>query len=303
MDRKNRRRILSILLLLALVVTVWTAVPQAAEAFGDFDSSSDFGGSSGSSSDGGSSDFSLEDIIELVYLVSALLNVSPGVSALILIALVILLVGLAGLSKKHTKKGPVSHYQEDPASLQQLRKEDPAFDEAGFIERVETLFEKMDFCWENGNIAPLRKDFMPDTWTRFNTQLQNKNDIGETTHARDTVFDQVRLNSYASDARYQTLTVRLVVTRNIWTTDRNGKYTQGSEKTRKQIEYYWTMTRPAGTVTGKETMDAGHCPNCGAGLDLEAFAECPFCHTPIMRISPDWVIAGIDAVSQNTIHQ
>ncbi len=300
MDRKNRRRILSILLVLAMVMAVWTAVPRAAEAFGDFDSSSDFGGGR---SGRDSSDFDLGDVIRLVYVISRLLNLPPAVSLLIIAALVILVIVMSKRSKGHTNKAPIGQYHDNPASLQQLRREDPAFDEAGFIQRVETLFEKMDFCWENGNIAPLRKDFMPDTWTRFQTQLQNKNDIGEITHARNTVFDQVRLSSYTSDARYQTLTVRLVVTRNIWTTDRNGKYTQGTEKTRKQIEYRWTMTRPAGSVTGKETMDAGHCPNCGAGLDLEAFAECPFCHTPILRISPDWVIAGIDAVSQNTIHQ
>ena len=45
------------------------------------------------------------------------------------------------------------------------------------------------------------------------------------------------------------------------------------------------------------------CVNCGAEIDLEAFAECPFCHTPVMKVSPDWVISEIDALSQQTLHK
>ncbi len=300
MNRKNRKRLLAALLLLTLaVVLVFTAVPRAAEAFGDLDSKSDYGGKSGSKDSG----VDVGTVIDIAYFLTNVLHLPMPVVILIIVAVVALLIYMKYRKGKRPEAGPVSSAVEDGGSLLRLAERDPAFNEGALVERIKALFEKMDDCWEKGSIVPLRKDFMPDTWTRFSTQLQSKVDIGETTHARDTVFDDVSLVSYAEDERYQILTVRLLVTRNIWTTDKDGKCTVGTESTRKRIEYYWTMNRPLGSKTGDKPLDETHCPNCGAGLDLEAFAECPFCHTPIMKISQDWVIAGINAVSQDTIHQ
>ncbi len=304
MKRNKGRRILTLLLALSLVVSlVLVFSPRAAEAFGDFDSKSDYGGSSSSGSSSSSSSFSVSDVIDIAYFLSSVLHVPPAVIFIMIIAMVVLYLFLKYRKNHHVSSGPVSSFPGDPASLLKLAEDDPDFDEAAMKERVKELFTKMDICWENGTIVPLRKDFMPDTWTRFSTQLQNKVDIGEVTHARDTVFDDVSLWSYRTDERYQILTVRIRVTRNIWTTNAQGENTMGTESTRRAMEFYWTMYRPLGTKTGDKPLDETHCPNCGAGLDLEAFAECPFCHTPIMKISQDWVIAGIDAAAQRTIHQ
>ncbi len=300
MNRNNRKRIAALFLLLGLTVClVLVTCPQAAEAFGDLDSKSDFGGKS----DGKSSGVDVGTVGNIAWFLTNVLHLPMPVVIIIIVAIIALFLYMKYRKAKHVEGGPVSRNMEDASSLLQLAEDDPDFDEHALIERVKELFQKMDVCWENGTIVPLRKDFMPDTWTRFSTQLQSKVDIGETTHARDTVFDDVSLYSYETDDRYQILTVRLLVTRNIWTTDRDGKSTMGTEHTRKQIEYFWTMNRPLGSKTGDKPLDETHCPNCGAELDLEAFAECPFCHTPIMKISQDWVIAGINATAQTTIHE
>ena len=97
---------------------------------------------------------------------------------------------------------------------------DPSFDAEDLIQRVKTLFVKIQACWEDGNIEPLQKDFMPDTWTRFNTQLQNKKVAGETAHVRSILFDQVAFQSYTTDSEHQVLRIKIDVTHNIWTTNR-----------------------------------------------------------------------------------
>lgn len=311
MKRKNWKRILAISLLAVMVLTVVASAPQVAKAgFGDFDSFSDYGGSRkrGSSSD--SDGFDLYALLRIATLFGRIFGIeSPYVS--IILALVVVfgvkygvaaLKGRSGSSTEHEGADYSSEYK--PESLKQLRSEDPSFDSADLIQRIKALFEKMQICWENGNIEPLRKDFMPDTWTRFNTQLQNKKAAGETSHVRNILFEQVVLQSYSTDSEHQVLKVKIDVTHNIWTTNRRGKCIQGTEKTRKRFEFIWTMMRPLGSRTGGSAVaDTMHCPNCGAEVDLEAFAECPFCHTPIMKVSQDWVISEIDALSQRTLHE
>ena len=314
MNRKNRKRILGIALAVLLILTVIiAAAPRTAKAFGDFDSHSDYGGSSHSSSgsDGDSDDgFDLYTLIRIATFFGELLGIeSPIVS--ILLALAIFLAIKFGLAYLRGRSGNAPKHQGNerenmyrPETLNLLMEEDPSFDSYGLAERVKSLFEQMQACWEEGNIDPLRKDFMPDTWTRFNTQLQNKNAAGETAHVRNIVFGPVTPQSYTTDAEHQIIKIKIDVTHNVWTTNREGKCIQGTEETRKRFVFLWTMTRPLGSRTGGEApADTSHCPNCGAEIDMEAFAECPFCHTPFMQVSPDWVISEIDALSQTTLHK
>ena len=311
MRKKRWKRIVATFILMFVMLSVIAIVPQVAKAgFGDFDSRSDYGGSRRRGSSGDSDGFDLYAILRIAGLIGRIFGIeSPYVSIALTLAIVFGakygIAALKGRSDQSSVHNGADHSNEyRPESLSMLKSNDPSFDSADLIQRVKNLFEKMQSCWEEGNIEPLRKDFMPDTWTRFNTQLQNKRAAGETSHVRNILFDQVVLQSFATDSEHQVLKIKIDVTHNIWTTNRRGKCIQGTDKTRKRFEFIWTMMRPLGSQTGGAGMtDAMHCPNCGAEIDLEAFAECPFCHTPIMKISQDWVISEIDALSQRTLHE
>ena len=310
MKRKNWKRILAVFLLAVLILAAAFSFPQAAKAgFGDFDSRSDYGGSRrSSSSDSDSDGLDLYALLRIATFVGRIFGIeSPYVSILLTLAIFFgfkfVMAALKGRGHSSGHEGISHSGGNSPGTLEQLRADDPSFDPEDLIQRVKALFEKMQNCWEEGNIDPLRKDFMPDTWTRFSTQLRNKTAAGETSHVRNIVFDQVLLQSYTTDSEHQVLRVKIDVAQNVWTTDRNGKCIQGTEKTRKRFEFIWTMMRPLGSVTGgAAAADTTHCPNCGAEVDMEVFAECPFCHTPMMKVSPDWVISEIDALSQRTLH-
>ena len=307
MKKKNGLRIFSYILLAVLVISIAAAIPQEARAFGDFSSHSDYGGSSShsDSSSGSSGDgFDLTILYHFAEIISDALGIGSPIA--VLIFLILVFVGIRFLiaaQRKVKHEGSASRVRYQPDSLQKLSDADPAFSMSDLTERARDLFVRMQDCWEAGNIDPLRKDFMPDTWTRFNTQLQNKTAAGETTHVSDIVFNRVTPLSYATDSEHQILKIQLDVTHNVWMTNRKGECTEGTEKTRKRFVFIWTMMRPLNAKTGgMAASDTTHCPNCGAEIDLEAFAECPFCHTPVMKISPDWVISEIDAISQQTIH-
>ena len=43
------------------------------------------------------------------------------------------------------------------------------------------------------------------------------------------------------------------------------------------------------------------CPGCGAPLDVNASARCPYCGTVIQQQAQDWVISAIRAIKQQTL--
>ena len=67
--------------------------------------------------------------------------------------------------------------------------------------------------------------------------------------------------------------------------------------------YEWDLLRPTGTKTEAESGETKRitCPGCGAPLDVNASARCPYCGTVIQQQAQDWVISAIRAIKQQTL--
>ena len=183
----------------------------------------------------------------------------------------------------------------------QMQKEDPDYSEQALIDYVRKLFTEMQTAWEKGDITSVRYGFEHDTWERFNTQLQMKNQRGETTHVRDIQFERTMITDFATlNAQKDQVDVVFSVAYNVWVTNKDGMNIQGTPSTRHQMIYKWKMERPV-SARKSQPADSGHCPNCGAEMDVTAFAECPFCHSQIKQPSRNWLICDIHCISQKTI--
>ena len=67
--------------------------------------------------------------------------------------------------------------------------------------------------------------------------------------------------------------------------------------------YEWDLLRPTGTQTNAESGETKRitCPGCGAPLDVNASARCPYCGTVIRQQAQDWVISAIRGIKQQTL--
>ena len=309
----NRKRLMMWMLAAVIVMTAVLMPLHAGLGFGDFDSGSDWGGSD---SDWGGSDWSSSDWGDSSSYRSSRGRSGDGSGAVILMllvfsAMILIPIGINSSMKNESRNrarntAAVRSEAADEAGrkkrLEELRNSDPNFDEAALIAWCKKLFTEMQESWEQGDITPVQYGFLPDTWNRFNTQLQMKNGRGETTHVRDISFFRVEITDYTHNTTSENLTVSIVADYNVWVTNKDGRNIQGTPRTRHRMTYRWTLKRPYGSASpDAKQADPMRCPNCGAELDLSAFAECPFCKAQISRKEHEWLLADITALSQRTI--
>ena len=299
----NRKSIIVLLLAMLLTVTVVLLPLQAGLGFGDFDSGSDYGGSDYGGSDSWGSSY---DSDSGSYRDSSGSSSGDGKGLVFVLLFFGVIFGFrflfVKLLERISAKKRERAWAMKQARMSDFRRQDPAYNEQELTDWCKRLFVRMQEAWEKGDITPVQYGFLPDTWNRFNTQLQMKNQRGETTHVRDIHFSRVAVQDYERTKAVEKLSVEILVEYNVWVTNRLGENIQGTPNTRHRMNYVWTLQRPYGSVSGKKAMDETHCPNCGAELDIAAFAECPFCKAQIGRKSEDWLLADITAISQKTIH-
>lgn len=83
--------------------------------------------------------------------------------------------------------------------------------------------------------------------------------------------------------------------------DATGAIVSGSEVSEKFMTYEWTLTRTTGVKTKTSAgVTPQTCPHCGAHVDVNQTAECPFCGSVITTDTFDWAIDNITALSQKT---
>jgi predicted RNA-binding Zn-ribbon protein involved in translation (DUF1610 family) len=68
------------------------------------------------------------------------------------------------------------------------------------------------------------------------------------------------------------------------------------------MTYEYILVRSSGYVTKAQDEDTKtfNCPNCGASLDINHSAKCPYCSSVITARTHDWVISSIKGIAQET---
>lgn len=83
--------------------------------------------------------------------------------------------------------------------------------------------------------------------------------------------------------------------------DKTGNLVSGSKNKEKFMVYEWDLVRTTGTKTEKDKpMQTVNCPNCGAPVEINASAKCPYCGSVITLEEHGFALNAIRAISQET---
>ena len=300
MDKKLLALAMALVLALAIMVS---PAPGIADA-GSFSGGSDYGGSDWSS---GGSDWSSDwSSGNDDYYYSGDGSGSMDISTVVVI-IIIVVVLISAMRKKKGGSSGGSHIAGAqrtvlPMTIEDLKKQDPAFSEEKMKEKIGNLYVRMQECWQNKTWEEMRTSMDDAIFNQFNAQLNGLIKAGKTNYVDDIAVLGVDLTGFGQDDKHDIVTALVRVRIKDYTVDdATGAVVSGSKTAEKFMTYEWTMIRTKGAKSFEQTADAAkNCPNCGAPLDLNATARCQYCGAVIQSADFDWVIKTIKGISQQT---
>ncbi len=297
--------------ILCLCVLLLFATLPALADFGDFSGGYDYDYSYGGSDyDSGSFDFGDDDYsyggdYGSGSVIPFPIPIFAG-NGFLLFLLIIFLVYY--FNRRRTAGGgstvhrPAAYTPPSVTPLAKYKELDPGFDETVLRERISNLYVQMQNCWTAKDIEPLRPYFTDAYFQQMQRQLDNLKRAGRTNYVERIAVLSVELPGYRQEGGMDYL-VANVHTRIVDYTldDASGKLVSGSQDREKFMSYEWTLCRKSGTLTGEKTgQKQSVCPSCGAPLDVNASARCPYCGSVFSAAASDWAISSIRGIRQET---
>ena len=298
-----KRTIMAFLLVAALCAGILATVSFA--DFGDFGGDYDFGDYGGYDNDWGN-DYDYDDDYDSDFSFIPIILGSGGNSGGTLLFIIIVLVVIY-LLKKRKSTGTQQHVQVNNAAtglspMSDYAAIDESFSESELCEKLGNLYVRLQNCWTAGDIEELRPYFTDAQFNQYKAQLDRLKEQGLTNMVERISVMSVAARGFTQSGGEDRIVLRLQSRITDYTVDGEGKVVKGSKTAEKFMTYEFDMTRPTGTKTSESTGTTVHnCPNCGAPLDINSTAKCPYCDSIITVDKHDWVIAAIRGISQQTL--
>jgi uncharacterized Zn finger protein (UPF0148 family) len=174
-----------------------------------------------------------------------------------------------------------------------FEQQNTAFKWGEFMERARLIFNELQAAWsslewerarphETDNIFQMHRYWI-DAYKRQN--LRNRLD-----NCKITSMQPVKIKE---DAFYHAITLRIGAEGHDYTVDGQGRVVSGSQKKLRRWTEYWTFIRNRQAKPTHARTDLS-CPNCGAGLKVNATGICEFCGGKITSGEFDWVLSKIE---------
>ncbi|MHB8645146.1 MAG: TIM44-like domain-containing protein [Thermomicrobiales bacterium] len=197
-----------------------------------------------------------------------------------------------------TRDDEIERWQQDDAQiaagLDDIKQRDPAFDQAHFVDRVETAYNILNLAWVKGDLSPALPFLSEGEASRLTMQLEGDRALNRRNVMEDMVISGVRIVHVEKNSTGDMLVARIDASASDYYIDtRTGKDIDGWHHPRPYTEY-WTFARSGTAKTTKTSYLDRACPNCGAPLELGNISVCQFCGTPVASTEYDWVLMTID---------
>lgn len=313
-----KKKLLSAFIAILLVTTIFVTVGFA--DFGDYAGGSDWsfdsGSSWGSGYDWGSSSWDSDDDFYIFGGDYSDHNSSGGSGSVgetfmtALIVIVIIAVVIASSRRKgaaRPQSRPVNLGQQPTSKplvnhLDELKAKDSSFSESKFLDDVSNLYVRMQNCWTDKNLEPVRPQLTPELFAKSDRQLAAYRSSGQTNRIERISVLDTRIVGCDSDDTNDIITVQLTSRIVDYVVkDSDGSLVRGDRNKELFMTYQWTFLRSLGKKTQAESgVDSKHCPNCGAPIDLNRSAVCGYCGATVTDDDYDWVLSNIRGISQRS---
>ena len=183
-------------------------------------------------------------------------------------------------------------------NLERLRARDPGFDPDALARLAADAMVTVERAWSTLDPQPSRAVMSPALWASHRARMGLYS-----LHGRRNVVDSVQVHSAKvvsidEDGGRDRVTVRIRASSTDYDVDSAGTVLRGDTEVHTW-EADWTVERASSAASrGDGGLLGGHCPACGAPLQLDADGLCAYCHAAATDASRDWVVAQVADVGR-----
>ena len=298
------KRFLSVLLAILITASIVTALTVSVGAdFGDFGGDADYGGG-GDYDYGGGYDYDDYDYGSS----GGSFFAFPDTVAVIIIVAAIIVFSMVS-KKKRANTAPGGAFTQrfstptDLMPIDSYSSIDPEFSAEDLKEWISNSYVRLQQAWQAKDLSPVQTILSGAYYAQMTSQLDAYIKLRRTNVIERPAVLGVTLKGWRSDGGQDIIVAELRTRiKDYVVEDDTGKVVGGDAEHERFMEYEWTLSRTSGATTSRDDGTfASNCPNCGAPIDLNKSAICPYCDSVIKKDRHDWVISTIRGISQQTV--
>lgn len=179
---------------------------------------------------------------------------------------------------------------------------DPLFSVTAMQTKLSNLYVQLQEQWSEKDLEPLRPYLVDELYAQSERQLNEIVRAGHTPHVERISVLAVNIRGWFEREGKDHVIAELSTRITTYTTDdETGEIVRGNPNLEKFMIYEWDVCRTSGKMTNpNEETKVINCPNCGAPVNINSTARCPYCNSIITVNEHDWLLCSIKGISQRT---
>ena len=295
----KRNKNIIILIALFLLISINSII--VAKADSGWDSSYDIGGSSwdyGSSWDSSSSWDSGSSWSGGYYTSSSTVN-NPILTIVVALGFIALMIGVSYFSYKVNKKarGPktiINNIKYEDLDDEKITAVISDFNKEEFKKQAFNIYKDIQTAWMNFDTNTIRNLTTDELYNMYSAQLTTLKVKKQQNIMKNIEYIDAKIVDVTNENDVYTIKVYLNVKCLDYVIDSKTKKTlRCKDDHRLNIEYLLTFVK-----SSSDDKKVENCPNCGAPVDINASATCPYCNSTLVKVSSDYVLSKKECIGQ-----
>ncbi len=224
-------------------------------------------------------------------------SASIGMIFLDLIILITVIIIIYSITKNKMKQ-PISYSSSnkyEDISFSQIEAIDKDFDIAKFKEQAFNIYKDIQYAWSNFEYDKIRKLTTDELYNMYTSQLKVLKAKKQRNIMSDIDVLDVKIIGIKEENKVITVQVYLCVSCYDYVIlESDNKTVRGTDKNKVKIEYELAFIKAK-----DDNKNIEKCPNCGASVDINASATCPYCDSTLVKVASDYVLSKKKTVGQS----
>ena len=171
---------------------------------------------------------------------------------------------------------------------------DPSINIVDFKAKAFDIYKNIQTAWMNFDTDTIRKLTTDEIYNMYSSQLETLKLKDQKNIMKDIMLEEAKIIDIKKENNVITVNVYMrVICYDYVIKESTGETVRGKDKQKIIIEYVLSFVKSSVNNNKEEK-----CPNCGAPVDINSSATCPYCDSTLVKDASDYVMSKKTCIGQ-----